>query len=203
MTSMSKESIPCAKTPLTALGRLIIISGPSGSGKSTLCRKAIPRSRAVLSISATTRPRGEQEEEGKDYYFLSKAEFQEKIRTGEFLEYAEVFGHYYGTPEQAVKEKLKEGKTVVLEIDVQGAAQVFEKFPQAEGILILPPTMDELKIRLLQRRRDDDQIIQARLEKAQWEIDQARSSGHYKHEIINDDLSLSIDRLTAILNKTV
>ncbi len=198
---MSKERLQTSKPDLAQeQGRLLILSGPSGSGKSTLCREAIPRSGAVLSVSATTRPPGKQEEEGVDYYFLSKPEFQKKIEAGEFLEHAEVFGHYYGTPAEAVRKKLKEGKTVVLEIDVQGAMQVFEKFPRAEGILILPPTMEVLKQRLLDRRREDEKTIQGRLAKARWEIEQARSSGRYRYELVNDDLRHTIDRLTAILN---
>ena len=109
-------------------GKFFVVSGPSGSGKSTLCMEAVKRTGIELSISATTRPRRESEIEGKDYYFLTEEEFSRKIDVGEFLEYAKVFDHYYGTPAGKIQEKLQAGKNIVLEIDVQGAMQVFEKY---------------------------------------------------------------------------
>lgn len=101
-------------------GKLVVISGPSGVGKSTICRQAAERLGAVLSVSATTRPRGASEVDGRDYYFLTRQEFQRRIAAGEFLEYAEVFGNYYGTPRRPVEQAIAEGKIVILEIDVQG-----------------------------------------------------------------------------------
>lgn len=182
-------------------GRLFVISGPSGSGKSTLARMAVERTGVKLSISATTRAKGDDEVDGRDYYFLSEAEFLQKIETGEFLEYARVFDNYYGTPRGSVAEQLEQGQIVVLEIDVQGAGQVFEKFSPAEveGILILPPSDEELRRRLESRGRDDDETIDKRLAKAQWEIKKAGASGNYGHTIVNDDLEKAADELVELL----
>ena len=180
-------------------GRLFVVSGPSGSGKSTLSREAIKRTMAQLSVSATTRKPGQSEIDGKDYYFLSEKEFKDKIEAGEFLEYARVFDHYYGTPASPVMEKLKEGKTIVLEIDVQGAAQVFQKHPEALGILVLPPDDEELKRRLLGRGRDDEDTIKKRLANAQWEIEQAQKTLNYKYTIINDNLDKAIEEIVALI----
>ena len=181
------------------VGRLFVISGPSGSGKSTLTRATVERTGAYLSVSATTREAGESEQDGLDYFFLSTEEFEKKIQADQFLEYARVFDHYYGTPADNVKEKLAAGKTVLLEIDVQGAMQVFEKFPDATGILVLPPGSDELRGRLENRKRDKTEVIEKRLKKAQWEIEQARSGGRYKHTIVNDDLQEAIEKLVNLI----
>jgi guanylate kinase len=181
-------------------GRLLVVSGPSGSGKTTLCREAIKQTDAQLSISATTRPQGKNEIDGKDYFFLSEQDFLKKAEDGGFLEHARVFGNYYGTPAQAVGQKIDRGQTVVLEIDVQGAAQVFAKFPGAIGILVLPPDEKELKRRLVQRGRDSDDVINIRYRKAQQEVEQARADGHFEHTIVNDELETAIRELIAIIN---
>ena len=182
-------------------GKLFVISGPSGSGKSTLAKRAVAQTKMELSISATTRAPGANEVEGKDYYFLSEEDFLRKVEAGEFLEYAQVFDNYYGTPTKPVQEKLVQGKGVVLEIDVQGAQQVFGKLSagQAEGILILPPNEKELRRRLQGRGRDDELTINKRLAKAQWEIAQARTSGNYQHTIVNNDLDKATEQLITIL----
>jgi len=178
---------------------LFVISGPSGSGKSTLSREAARRTGTCLSVSATTRPPGQAEVEGEDYTFLSKEEFIEKINQNEFLEYAEVFGHYYGTPASQVRQKLQSGQTMVLEIDVQGAKQVFSHYPKAIGILILPPSQEELGRRLNRRGRDDVATMQTRMKKAQWEIDQAKMDEHFKYTIVNDDLEQALEELGTII----
>jgi guanylate kinase len=183
----------------TGTGKFFVVSGPSGSGKSTLCRKAVERAGAALSISATTRPRRETEMEGKDYYFITEEEFTAKIEAGEFLEYARVFDHYYGTPADKIIEKLRANRNVVLEIDVQGALQVFEKFAEACGILVLPPSEAELRLRLQQRGQDSPDVVDKRLAKAQWEIEQARTCGRYEYTIVNDDLEDSIQELARIV----
>lgn len=180
-------------------GRLFVISGPSGSGKSTLSREAIKRTEARLSVSATTRPRSDKEVEGKDYYFLSEEEFINKIKAEEFLEYAHVFGHYYGTPGSVVRNMLSQGHTVVLEIDVQGAAEVFKRFDSAVGILVLPPDDEELRRRLVSRARDDEETIAKRLAKAQWEIKQAQAGGRYQHTVTNDDLNQAIEAVVRLI----
>ena len=180
-------------------GQLFVVSGPSGSGKSTLSREAVRRTGASLSISTTTRSPGPSEVNGKDYTFISKEEFIEKISQNEFLEYAEVFGHYYGTPATTVHQKIEAGQTIVLEIDVQGAKQVFSRYPNAIGILIVPPNTEELHRRLNQRGRDNVETMKKRLEKAQWEIDQAKVDLHFKHTIINDHLEQAIEELGTII----
>ena len=181
------------------IGRLFVVSGPSGSGKSTLCRAAVAATDAVLSVSATTRPQSNTEIDGKDYFFLSQDEFKRKIEHNEFLEYAEVFGHYYGTPASAVHELLSQGRTVILEIDVQGAQQVFARFDEAIGVLVLPPGKDELRRRLCSRGRDDEATIERRLNKAQHEIDTARNDSHYTHHIVNDDLEEATEKLIKLI----
>lgn len=180
-------------------GQLFVVSGPSGSGKSTLSREAVRRTGASLSISTTTRSPGPSEVNGKDYTFISKEEFIEKISQNEFLEYAEVFGHYYGTPATTVHQKIEAGQTIVLEIDVQGAKQVFSRYPNAIGILIVPPNTEELHRRLNQRGRDNVETMKKRLEKAQWEIDQAKVDLHFKYTIINDHLEQAIEELGTII----
>jgi len=181
-------------------GRLLVVSGPSGSGKSTLCREAVKRTGARLSVSATTRKQSEQEVEGKDYYFLSVKEFEEKIARNEFLEYARVFDHYYGTPVKPVQEQLGAGETVILEIDVQGAGQVFERFGEAVGILVLPPKPEILQQRLTGRGRDDMDTINKRLAKGREEIEQAEKIKNFQHTIINDELEEAIKELVALIN---
>ena len=183
----------------TKNGRLFVISGPSGCGKSTLCRKVLPRTNAGLSVSATTRDRSKSETDGVDYYFLSKKEFKDKIDADEFLEYAQVFENYYGTPAKPVMEKLKDGQTIILEIDVQGAIQVFNRYPEAIGILVLPPSKEILQQRLSQRGRDDKDTIKKRLDKAEWEIEQAQNNKNFKHTVVNDNLDEAIEKMVRII----
>ena len=176
-----------------------MISGPSGCGKSTLCREVLRRTEARLSISATTRHCSKNETDGVDYYFLSEKEFKDKIDADEFLEYAQVFENYYGTPAQPVMEKLKNGQTIILEIDVQGAIQVFSRFPEAIGILVLPPNREILQQRLSQRGRDNEDTIRKRLTKAEWEIEQAQNSENFKYTVVNDDLDEAIEKMVRII----
>ena len=136
-------------------GMVVIISGPSGVGKSTLCKEVIKRLKDVyISVSVTTRPKSEAEVDGRDYWFVSEDEFRQRIDDGLLLEYAELFGNLYGTPKDKVDEALKAGKTVILEIDVQGAKQAKVIYPDAVMIFILPPTHKELAERMKSRARD-------------------------------------------------
>ncbi len=172
-------------------GTLVILSGPSGVGKSTICRRLVERLGASLSVSATTRPQGRREVNGKDYWFLSREQFEDKIRCGEFLEYAEVFGNLYGTPADAVREQIAEGKTVILEIDVQGGRAVRKLFPKALLLFLLPPDMTALAERIQGRNRGEDaETLRRRLEAAQREIDEAKT--FYTKMIVNDDLEKAI-----------
>ena len=121
-----------------------------------------------------------------------------EIQAQQYLEYARVFDYYYGTPAQPVMEKLDQGKTVVLEIDVQGGEQVFEKYPDAIGVLIMPPSLDEMKRRLCDRGRDDEETINKRLDEARTEVERAQSNQHYRYTVVNDDLDKSIAELTEL-----
>ena len=179
-------------------GKVVIVSGPSGVGKSTICEEVVKRLNNVyLSISVTTRPRSEAEVDGQDYRFISEQEFQERIDKGLLLEYAEVFGHLYGTPRDEVEEAMRLGKTVILEIDVQGARQARAIFPDAEMIFILPPTEKALIERMNHRGREATDAAEKRLNGASSEI--AAAWQHYKHMVINEDLQQAVDECVQII----
>src|SRR4030042_5249715 len=150
-----------------ARGGIVIVSGPSALGKSTICRKLVERlDNADLSVSVTARPKSDREVDGKDYWFVSEEEFRRRIDKGLFLEHAEVFGNLYGTPRDKVEEALEAGKTVILEIDVQGGKQVKARFRDAVMIFILPPSAKVLAERLNNRGRDDGEVAEMRLDGA-------------------------------------
>ena len=179
-------------------GNLVIISGPSGVGKSTICRELIKKlDNVYLSISATTRPKAENEVEGRDYFFITNEQFEQKIKDNMFLEYAEVFGNFYGTPKDKVDQALEQGKTIVLEIDVQGAKQIKEQYPNAVMIFILPPTQEHLAERMNGRGREDSETAKARLDEAGSEI--AAAWQYYNNMVINDDLRQAVDEVTQIV----
>ena len=181
--------------------KLVIISGPSGVGKSTICREIVKRFDNVsLSISATTRPKADTETEGKDYYFLTEDELKKRIEQGAFLEYAEVFGNLYGTLTEKVNEALAAGKTLILEIDVQGAQQVKEKHPEALMIFILPPTQKHLVERMNGRGRENEETTKIRLEGANDEI--AAAWRYYNNMVINDDLAQAVGEVAQIIGLT-
>jgi guanylate kinase len=189
-------------TATPATGKLVVISGPSGVGKTTITRglaKAFPDS--ALSVSVTTRTPGPGDREGVDYFFISREEFDRLVRDGRLLEHAEVFGNAYGTPRQWVEEQLREGRLVLLEIDVQGARQVRAAMPEALGIFILPPSEDELLRRLRLRRRDTEEVIQRRFAEAKREIAEAKSSGAYDAYIVNRDLEQAIDEAVRFVRR--
>jgi guanylate kinase len=178
-----------------------IISAPSGSGKSTLVA-AIKRlvDRLDFSVSYTTRPPRGSEEEGRDYYYTSRVVFERMIGQGEFLEYADVFGNYYGTAKKFLDDAIVRGHDLLLDIDVQGATQLQESLPEAISIFILPPTRQELEKRLRRRssaeRMTDEAVIQRRLETASREIEKYEE---YDYILVNDQLGDSIDALKAII----
>ena len=174
-----------------------IISAPSGSGKSTL----VGRVRQIVSglrfsISYTTRATRGDEQNGREYYFVSRAEFEAMIRKNEFLEYADVFGNYYGTARRFLREAEEERKDLLLDIDVQGAAQIKRKIPAAVSIFILPPNRQELEKRLRTRSLDAEEVIQRRLVTASREIE---NYDKYDYILVNDRLEESIDALKSIL----
>ncbi len=166
---------------------LLIVSGPSGSGKSTLVQKVLELPGTMPSVSCTTRPRRATEATGKCYDFVTEAEFDAMAARGDFLEYARVFGkHSYGTPKKWLNESRARGLDLVLEIDVQGAAQVKKKLPEAVAIFILPPSREELERRLRSRGQDPDEEIARRLAQAREEI--AASEDFYDFCVVNDDV---------------
>jgi len=166
---------------------VLIVSGPSGSGKSTLVQRILDLPGTMPSISCTTRARRATEARGKCYDFVTEAEFDAMVGRGEFLEYARVFGkHSYGTPLKWLEESRKRGLDLVLEIDVQGAAQVKEKLPESVAIFILPPSREELERRLRDRGQDSDDEIARRLAKARDEI--AQFGKYYDFCVVNEDV---------------
>jgi guanylate kinase len=179
-------------------GKLVIISGPSGVGKTTICKRVAERTGAFLSVSMTTRAKTEEEIDGVDYQFISKDEFENQVKQGMFLEYAEVFGNLYGTPKAPVDNALREGKTVILQIDVQGAKQVKDIYPGALMIFILPPNQKELAHRLTERGRDIAEVTQLRLNGASNEI--AAAWQYYKNMVINDELEQAVSEVVQIIN---
>jgi len=180
-------------------GKVVIVSGPSGVGKSTICRALVERlDNVYLSVSATTRPRSNGEKNGRDYWFMSEQEFRERLDKHMLLEYAKVFGHFYGTPKDKVDEALQDDKVVILEIDVQGARQVKAIIPDATMIFILPPTSKDLAERLNHRGREDAQVAEERLNGASEEIAAAWEQ-HYEHMVINEDLQQAINECAQII----
>jgi guanylate kinase len=174
-----------------------IISAPSGSGKSTLVDKAreiVPG--LDFSISYTTRPPRGNEQNGREYFFVSREEFQDMIQRDEFLEYADVFGNYYGTAKSVLRQAEVRGKDLLLDIDVQGAEQIKRKLPEAVSIFIMPPDRKVLEARLRKRSLDAEGVIQRRLVTASREIENYQK---YDYILINDRLDESIDALMAIL----
>lgn len=179
-------------------GLLVVISGPSGAGKGTICQKLISRNKNVnLSISMTTRNAREGEIDGVNYYFVSKEEFEKRIEEGKFLEYAIVHNEkYYGTPKDKVEEMLKQGKDVILEIDIQGALKINNLVKEAVFIFIMPPNMKILKERLIKRNTETKEQIIERFTKAYTEINEVSK---YNYVVINDEVEEAVKKIEAIL----
>ncbi|MBS4177177.1 guanylate kinase [Lederbergia citrea] len=179
-------------------GLLIVLSGPSGVGKGTV-RQAVfsrPDAKFEYSISMTTRKPREGERDGVDYFFKSKEEFEQLIKEGKLLEYAEYVGNYYGTPVDYVKETLESGRDVFLEIEVQGAKQVREKIPEGLFIFLMPPSLDELESRIVGRGTESVDLIHNRMEAARKEIE---LMSLYDYVVENDNVDFAVDRINAIV----
>ncbi len=176
---------------------VFVVSAPSGSGKSTLVRRLLDQDKNLLfSVSYTTRALRGKERAGQDYVYVSRAEFEAAVARDEFLEYAEVFGNYYGTHRSWLDRARTEGKDLVLDIDVQGASQLKTKVPNAVSIFILAPSRSDLEARLRARSEDSEEVIERRLREAAREI---RNYSQYEYVLVNQDLEKSVDTLASIV----
>ena len=181
-------------------GLLVVLSGPSGVGKGTIRDLFIrrPELNLTFSISMTTRNKRATETDGVDYYFVSRDRFEHAIANDELLEWAEFVGNYYGTPVAEVERLRHQGKSVLLEIEVQGAIQIKEKCPDALTIFIVPPSMDELERRIRGRRSEPEEIVQQRLNKASKEME---LTGQYRYVVCNEDPQLAADIISVIIKR--
>ena len=177
---------------------LMVVSGPSGVGKGTIVKTLLKRrSDLVESVSCTTRAPREGEVDGREYHFLSKEEFARRVEEGDFLEYDEHFGNYYGTPKSFVKETLKE-KSVILEIDVVGGFLAKKEFPECILLMVVPPSVEELKKRLIGRNSETEEQIEGRLARLDYELSK---KSEYDYVLINDDLEVAMQELKDIIDK--
>ncbi|MGP1584879.1 MAG: guanylate kinase [Schwartzia sp. (in: firmicutes)] len=178
-------------------GCLIVVSGPSGTGKGTVCAALLSAHPEIAySISATTRAPRVGERDGVNYYFRTKAAFERMIAEGALLEWAEVYGNYYGTPLPPIQEKLAAGQDILLEIDTQGALKVQERFPDGVFIFLLPPSLSELERRIRGRGTEDAASLSCRLQAAQREIGVAQ---RYRYVVVNDEVDTAVAKIAAIL----
>jgi len=178
-------------------GNLFIVSAPSGTGKTTLCKAALSQFvNLQYSVSSTTRSPRQGEQDGVDYFFITKKEFEKKIAEDKWAEWASVHDNYYGTSAEFLDEKLSAGIDILLDIDVQGAEQILSKFPDCVTIFIMPPSPDALQARLSKRGTDSEEVIAKRLINAEKEIEK---KGMYRHIIVNDKLQVAIDELISIM----
>ena len=179
------------------MGKLLAVSGPSGVGKGTIVKTIIQRRADVVeSVSCTTRAPREGEVDGKAYFFISHEEFARRIKEDDFLEYDEHFGNFYGTPKSFVRETLKT-KSVIMEIDVVGSLNAKKTFPECILVMVVPPSMDELKRRLKGRNSETDEEIENRLARMEYELSHC---DEYVYVIVNDDLENAIAQLEAIID---
>ena len=178
---------------------LVVLSGPAGAGKTTVARELPKRLDLAVSTSATTRRPRPGEVDGADYFFLDKDEFRRRVAAGRFVEWAEVFGNYYGTPVEEVERARQAKKWLLLEIDVQGGILIKKKYPEALAILLLPPEPQALRARLSKRGTEAPEEVERRLAKAQKEVRVARASGAYDVEVTNDRLPDTVAEVVSLI----
>ena len=197
-----QESGPSRSNPKeinSRQGHLFIISAPSGGGKTTLSKAVLNRFNNILySVSYTTRSPRNGEQDGVDYYFIQKKDFEKRIESGHWAEWAEVHGNYYGTSSEFLDNGLASGRDMLLDIDVQGTIQILGNYPDSVTIFIMPPSLETLRKRLEMRGTESRTTIKRRLLTAEKEMAQ---KGLYRHVIVNDQLSVSIEKLIAIIEK--
>lgn len=182
---------------LKAKNNLIIFTGPSGVGKGTIVKKVFAELEDIeFSVSCTTREKRPGEVEGKNYFFKTTEEFDQMIKNNELLEWAEFVGNKYGTPKRFVDETLAQGKDVFLEIEVQGALQVMEKFPDAVSIFLVPPRFEDLEARLRQRGTESEEVLQKRLTKAKEEM---KYMDDFNYVVTNDDVNQAVESVKALI----
>lgn len=178
---------------MNSQGSLVVVSGFSGAGKGTLIKALLEKyDNYALSISATTRQPREGEEDGREYFFVTREKFEQMIKEKQLIEYAQYVNNYYGTPKQYVSQKMAEGKDVILEIEIQGALKVKEQFPEALLLFVVPPSAGELRRRLLRRGTESMEVIQARLCRA---ADEAQAMSSYHYLLINDDIDTCVENM--------
>ncbi|MBU5293358.1 guanylate kinase [Anaerosalibacter bizertensis] len=181
-----------------AEGLLVVVSGPSGCGKGTICKELLKRNKDMsISISVTTRKPRKGEVDGENYFFLTEEIFKSMINKNEFLEYAHVHGNFYGTPKKFVLEKIENGENVFLEIDVQGALQIKEIYPDGVFIFILPPSMEELKNRIIKRGTESEDDIKRRYKNAFEEVKYIKK---YDYLVINDKVIEAVEKIESIIS---
>ena len=182
---------------LNRKGLLLVVSGPSGAGKGTICKALLNKNDQIkLSVSATTRKPRNGEVHGVNYFFIEKEEFAKMIENGEFLEYAQIYDNFYGTPKAAIIECLEKGQDVILEIEMQGARQIKEVYPEGVFIFVLPPSLEELKSRIVGRGTETQEEIEKRFSCAFEEINQIVN---YDYFIVNEDIEKSVSDVEAII----
>lgn len=182
---------------LNRKGLLLVVSGPSGAGKGTICKALLNKNDQIkLSVSATTRKPRNGEVHGVNYFFIEKEEFAKMIENGEFLEYAQIYDNFYGTSKAAIIECLEKGQDVILEIEMQGARQIKEVYPEGVFIFVLPPSLEELKSRIVGRGTETQEEIEKRFSCAFEEINQIVN---YDYFIVNEDIEKSVSDVEAII----
>lgn len=178
-------------------GLLLVISGPSGAGKGTICQGLLKRNKSIcLSVSCTTRVPRPGEQEGVNYYFVKSDDFKKMLNEDQLLEFAQVYDNYYGTPRRYVLDKLKRGEDVILEIDIQGAMQIKEKFPQCVLVFVVPPCLSVLRDRLSNRGTDSEEAIEKRLQSVCEELTHTE---RYDYLVMNDTIEEALDQVEAII----